>query len=132
MNEAKDVVWRCVQPLLRDFAERVAASDSTVIYSVGSASNDAFLIRGFVSLRKATTDDEIAVTVDAAFEGDEIVLSTDACMDNGEVFADGPKVTMSSLVIFSSSGTPLAEWLGRFEKFLTSIEVAVKERVAAL
>ena len=132
MNEAKDLLWRCLQPLLRDFAERIAASDSTVSYSVGCTSNDAFLIRGYVSLRKAAADEEIAVAVDAAFEDGQIVLSADACMDNGEVLADGPKATMPASAMLSSSRTPLAEWLRRFEDFLASIEAAVKERVAAL
>ncbi len=132
MNEAKDILWHCVQPLLRDFAERIAASDSTVSYSVGCTSNDAFLIRGYVSLRKATTDEEIAVTVDAAFKDGQIVLAADACMENGEVLADGPEATMPPSAMLSSSGTPLAKWLRRFEDFLASIEAAVKERVAVL
>ena len=132
MNETRDLLWRCVQPLLRDFAERIAAADSTVSYSVGRTSNDAFLIRGYASLRKAAAEDEIAVTVDAAFEGDEIVLFADVCMDDGEVLTDGPDATMPSSAMLSSSGTPLAEWLGRLEDFLASIEGAVKERVAAL
>jgi hypothetical protein len=132
MDQAKDVLWRGVQPLLRDFAERIAASDSAVTYSVQSTSNDAFLIRGYASLRKATADDEIAVTVDAVFRDGEIVLSADACMDDGEVLAGGPEAAVPLSAMLSSSGTPLAEWLGRFEDFLASIEAAVKERVAAL
>lgn len=132
MNEARDVLWRRVQPLLRGFAERIASSDSTVSYSVGCTSNNAFLIRGYASLRKAAADDEIAVTVDAAFEDGQIVLSADACMDNGEVLAGGPEATMPSSAMLSSSGTPLTEWLGRFDDFLASIEAAVKERVAVL
>jgi hypothetical protein len=124
MNEARDVLWLCV----RDFA----ASDLAVSYSVECTSNDAFLVRGYASLRKAADDDEIAVTVDAAFRDCEIVLSVDACMGDGEVLAEGPEATMPSSAMLSSSGTPLAEWLGRFEDFLDSIETAVKERVAAL
>ncbi|MBU6437635.1 MAG: hypothetical protein KGQ77_08915 [Betaproteobacteria bacterium] len=132
MNEVKDLLWRCVQPLLRDFAERIAASDSAVSYSVGHTSSNAFLIRGYASLRKAAVDDEIAVTVDAVFEDGEIALSADACMDDGEVLADGPEATIPSAAMLSSSGTPLAEWLGRFEDFLASIEAEVNKRVAAL
>jgi hypothetical protein len=132
MNEARDALWHRVQPLLRGFAERIAASDPSVSYSVESTSNDAFLMRGYASLRKAAADNEIAVTVDAAFGDDEIVLSADACMDDGEVLADGPEATMPSLEMSSLSGTPLTDWLERFEDFLASIEVAVKERVATL
>lgn len=132
MNEPKDVLWRCVQPLLRDFAERVVASDSTVSYKLESTSNDVYLMRAFACLRKATADDEIAVIIDAKFKNGEIIISADACMDNGEVLADGPKTTMLSSAILSSRGTPLVEWLSRFEDFLASIEVAVKERVGAL
>lgn len=132
MNEVKDLLWRCVQPLLRDFAERIAVSDSAVSYSVGCTSNDAFMIRGYVSLRKAAAEEEIAVTLDAAFEDGQIFLSADACMDNGEVLADGPEATMPLSAMLSSSGTPFGEWLRRFEYFLVSIEATVKERVAVL
>ena len=83
-------------------------------------------------MRRGAAEEEIAVAVDAAFEDGQIVLSADACMDNGEVLADGPKATMPSSAMLSSSRTPLAEWLRRFEDFLASIEAAVKERVAAL
>ncbi len=132
MNEARDVLWRHVQPLLRGFAERIAASDSSVSYSVESTSNDAFLMRGYVSLRKAAADNEIAVTVDAAFGDDEIILSADACMDDGEVLADGPEATVPLSTASLSSGTPLADWLERFKDFLASIGAVVNERVAAL
>lgn len=132
MNEAANVLWHSIQPMLRDFAARIADSDATVSYSVDSFSNEAFLIRAFASLRKKAADDEIAVTVDAAFEDGKIALSADACMDNGEVLAEGPEATMSSSAILSSSEMPLAEWLERFEGFLNSIEAAIKERVAIL
>ena len=132
MDDAKSVLWRYVQPLLRYFAERIAVSDSAVSYSLGSTSSAAFLVRGYASLRKAGADSEVGVTVDAAFIDGEIVLSVDACMDDGEVLADGPEATMPLTAILSPSRTPLAEWLDRFESFLTSIEAAVKVRVAAL
>jgi hypothetical protein len=132
MDQAKDILWGGVQPLLLDFAERIAASDSAVIYSVKSTSNDAFLIRGYASLRKTASEDEIAVVVDGLFKDGEIVLSADACLDDGEILADGPETAMPLSAMLSLSGTPLAEWLGRFEDFLASIEAVVKERVAAL
>jgi hypothetical protein len=132
MDKAREILWRSVQPMLRDFAARIAASDSAVKYSVGSTSSDAFLVRGYASMRKAAAGDEIAVTVDAVFEDDDVVLSADACMDDGEVLAVGPEASMSPSAMLSSSGKPLAEWLGRFEDFLASIEAAVKERLAAL
>jgi hypothetical protein len=132
MDEAKDVLWCGVQPLLQDFAERIAASDPVLRYSVESYSNDAFLLRGYASLRKTAVDNEIVVSVDATFRDGEIVLSADGIMEDGEVLADGPEAAMALSAMLSSSETLLADWLGRFEDFLASIEAVVRERAAAM
>jgi hypothetical protein len=132
MADARDVLWRSVEPLLRGFAERIARSNSAVSYSVASTSNQAFLLRGYAALRKATAEDEVAVTVDAALRDGDVVLSVDACMDNGEVLAQGPGGTLPLAAILSGGGMPFAEWLQHLGAFLASIETPVKERVEAL
>ena len=132
MDEARDVIWRNIQPLLNGFAERIAASDPAVICFVKSTSNESFLLRGYASLRKTAVGEEIAVTVDAAFENGGIILSSDACMDNGEVLAEGPVGFVPLSAILTKSVPPLAEWLDRFKDFLSRIEATVKERAAAL
>ena len=55
-----------------------------------------------------------------------IVLSSDVRMDDGEVLAGGLAAAVPLSATLSSSVTPLAEWLGRFDDFLASIEAVVK------
>ena len=132
MAAARDALWSSVQPLLHRFAERIARSNCAASYSVASTSNEAFLLCGYAALRKANSDDEVAVTVDAVLGEGGVVLSVDACMDHGEVFAEGPGTTLLLQEISSAGGTSFAEWLQRLEGFLASIETPVKERVEAM
>lgn len=132
MSEEREIIWCLIQPLLRSFAERIAESNPLVSYWVDGTSNDAFLIRGFASLRKESADKEIAVSVDAAFGNGEIVLSSDACMEDGEVLACGPQVSIPLSAISLLSTTQLADWLKRFKLFLDSMEDVVIERLDKL
>jgi len=131
MNEATDVLWRSVQPLLETFAGKIATANPAVTYIVEATANDAFMLRGYASFRKAAAGDELAVTVDGAFTDNGILLSSDACMEDGEVLAEGSTASFQ-LSALAKNSTPLTEWLGSFEDFLSSIEATVKDRVAAL
>lgn len=132
MDEAREILWGSLRPLLNAFAEQIAAADPAVSYYVESTSNASFLLRGYASLRKAAAGEEIAVMVDAAFGNGVIFLSSDACMDDGELLAQGPAASVQLSGLSSASEAPLAQWLGSFKDFLSTIEATVRERVAAL
>lgn len=132
MNELDDVLWSTLQPLLRALAKRIEATDSSVHCAVGSSSNDAFVLRGYLSARKSVDGEEISVTVDAARRVGAIALSVDVCMDDGEVLSEGPAALLRlSAMPFERKGE-LANWVGRFQDFLLEVEPLIKQRISAL
>ncbi len=132
MNNERDILWRGLKPLLNAFANRIASFDSAVTYSIGSTSNSSFLLRGYVSLKKATDGEEIAVTVDAALGTDIIAVSSDVCIGDGEILAEGPAASLRLSATSLETEAEIASWLELFQDFLATIEAIVRTRVAAL
>lgn len=132
MNDRKEILWELLHPILDEFGKKVTNSDPSVVYDVGSSSNDAFLLRGYVAVRKSAKGEELAVTVDAVVAADVIAVSSDACLDSGEVLAEGPAVNVSSIETLSSWKGAMADWSIEFQDFLLRIEPIVKARIAEL
>jgi hypothetical protein len=134
MDERGEIIWLCLWPLLDAFAKQVTASDPTAHYSIERSSNNTFLLRGYVSIVKdATAGDELAITFDAFLTDDGMVtLSSDVSMDNGEILAEGPAVSIQLSAISSTSEGLLAQWLSEFKDFLSSIDSLVKNRIMTL
>jgi hypothetical protein len=108
------------------FAKRLQGCMPTILCDVGHYSNEAFLLRSFVSLRSNDQSDELAMSVDitACEQSDSsttISVESDLCLEDGTVVATGPsgKFDASSPEVERE----IASWNKAFEDFLTESEV---------
>jgi hypothetical protein len=120
-----ETLWLRLRTSLSAFAQKLLVADPTLIQELQRTSNDAFLLRGYLAIRRRTDGDEIAITVDVQSDGQQITIVSDACTDAGSVVAPGP-----SAAIQLSEGEPsveaaLNDWLREFERFLVNSEPAV-------
>jgi hypothetical protein len=111
-----------------EFATRIQGFLPSILCDVGHYSNDAFLLRSFVSLRTHNEGDELAMTVDiktqsATEASTTISIETDLCLDDGTIVATGPSAEFET----SSRGfeTAISSWSKNFDAFLHASEVDV-------
>jgi hypothetical protein len=127
-----NMIWQRLEPQLVDFAQRIAASNPALTYSVGRSENAAFPLRAYATLSRSADaqESEVAVTVDAKAEDGRMTVSSDVCLDNGEVIAEGPMVAIGLSESAEDGEGALRTWIAEFEKFLTSAESSVAALVA--
>jgi hypothetical protein len=119
-----------------EFAQRLRSSLPSVLVEVAHYSNDAFLLRSFVSLRGDNQGAELALTVNITKPpvdqtGQTIHIESDLCMDDGTIVIAGPGATLDP----SKPGfeQDLSVWTAEFAVFLDTSETdainAVRELV---
>jgi hypothetical protein len=108
-----------------EFAQRLRGSLPSVLVEVGHYSNDAFLLRSFVSLRGDNQGAELAMTVNItrppSNQAKQIIsIESDLCLDDGTIVAAGPGATLDP----SNSGfeQDLSVWTAEFAVFLDASE----------
>ncbi len=120
-----EALWLRLHVLLAAFAERATMVDPTLIHSIGSSSNDAFLLRAYVAFRRHADGEEVAITVDVQTDSDQLTVVSDVSTDNGQVIAVGPSTTIPTLGNQLSTKGELDEWLDEFKGFLREVEPTV-------
>jgi hypothetical protein len=121
------------------FAKRLQGRLPTILCEVGHFSNEAFLLRSFVSLRSDDQSDELAMSVDITThpKGDRsttIRIDSDLCLDDGTILATGPSGEFDAASPELETQTAL--WSEAFDVFLNesedeAIEILRKMRSAA-
>lgn len=125
MTIVVEAMWFRLHVLLAAFAERVTTVDPTLIHSIGSSSNDAFLLRAYVAFRRYSDGEEVAITVDVQTDADQLIIVSDVSTDNGQVIMVGPSTIIPSLGNQPGITGELDEWLDEFEDFLREVEPTV-------
>lgn len=118
-----------VQAKSADFARRVRDSMPSILIDVGHYSNDAYLLRAFVSLRNDNQGDELAMTVNikappANATKITITIESDLCLDNGTIVATGPCAKLDpSRPSFQKE---ISAWSEEFAAFLHNSEIEAR------
>jgi hypothetical protein len=111
------------------FAARIQNHFPTVLFDVGNYSNDAFVLRSYVSFRADNDGDELAVTVDItaepAIEASTAAISieSDICLDDGTIIATGPRAIVRDSA--QGSEATISAWFKEFDAFLIASEHSV-------
>ena len=125
MNNVADDLWLRLQEILIAFADRLAASDPSLLRDVGRSSNNAFLLRAYLAFTRHKDAHGVAITVDVQSNGKKLTIESDACHDDGKVIASGPSAAISLSEDPSDIEAAVKEWLCRFEPWLLENEPAV-------
>ncbi|HWK95336.1 MAG TPA: hypothetical protein VNR39_07925 [Pseudolabrys sp.] len=120
-----DTLWLRLHAMLSAFAVKMTTIDSALVREIRRTANDAFLLRGYLALRKSTQGEELAISVDIQTDGQQLVVESDACLDDGRVVADGPSVVVRLSESDQNVEAALNDWLHEFEQFLLKNESAV-------
>jgi hypothetical protein len=109
----------------KEFAARVQASVPSIIADVGHYSNEAYLLRSFVSLRADNDGYELALTVDITRppNGGMVSIESDVCLDDGTIIASGPTARFD--MMNSNSAAEASFWSKNFDEFLEKAEPEV-------
>jgi hypothetical protein len=108
-----------------EFATRIQGHMPSVQIDVGHYSNDAFMLRSYVSIRADNDGDELAMTVDirtlpAIDAGTTISIESDICMDDGTIVAAGPSAVFGDSAL--NSEVHISAWCKEFDAFLRKSE----------
>lgn len=120
-----EVFWLRLRAILTDFADRLAAVDPMLIRNLGHTANDAFVLRGYLAIRKHSDGNEVAITVDVRHDGQALVVESDICTDDGGIIAAGPSATFQLPESHSDVDIVIVHWLREFERFLLENESVV-------
>jgi hypothetical protein len=127
-----EALWLRLRLILAALADRLAAADPTLIRDLGRTANDAFLLRGYLALKRHKDGDEVAITVDVRSDGRQLTVESDVCTDDGEVIAGGPSTSIELSETQSRIDTAVNDWLRDFEQFLQMSETAVVKAASTL
>lgn len=125
-------LWYEAHPLLVASSERLTTADPNLITSIERYSNDAFLMRGYVTFCKSPYGDEIAIGIDIQSDNEQMSIVSDVCMDNGEIIAEGPTAIISTSGDELSTKRSMDEWLEKFTRFLDENEPTILKRALIL
>jgi len=128
MTIAVDAFWIRLQTVLSSFAAGLVAADPTLVPDIARTANDAFLLRGYLALRRHADGNEVAITVDVRSDGQQLTLDSDVCTDGGEVVATGPSTRIPIAEGRINVEIGIRDWLIEFERFLGENE----QKVAAV
>lgn len=127
-----EALWCRLHTVLTTFAQKLEVVDPTLSRNLGRTANDAFLLRGYLALRRHADGDEVAITVDVQSRGQQLTVESDACIDGGRIIAVGPSAVISLSESQSNIETALNDWLREFERFLLENESSVVLAVSQL
>jgi hypothetical protein len=108
-----------------EFAMRIQSRLPAVLFDVGHYSNDASLLRSYVSRRAENDGDEVAMTVEVTARPtiDQMIsvsIESDICMDDGTIIATGPSATIVGSAPADEAVT--STWSKEFDAFLSASE----------
>ena len=132
MNSIADALWLRLHAILKIFAHRLAATNPRLVSDLGRTANEAFLLRGYLALRRHVADDEIAITIDVQSNGQQLTLESDICTNEGAMIATGPSAVIPLAGGQVSVDAGLHNWLREFEQFLQENERAVASAVSKM
>jgi hypothetical protein len=127
-----DSLWPRLHAILNVFADRLVAGNPTLIRNLARTANDAFVLRGYLALRRHADGDEVAITIDVRSGGQQLILESEACTDDGRVIADGPSTVIPSSESQLTIEVAISDWLRKFERFLLESEPALATAVSKL
>lgn len=125
-------LWPRLQAILATYGEKFGSIDPALIRDIGCTENDAFLLRGYLTLRKHADGDELAIIVDVQSDDHLFIIKSDACADDGRVFAVGPSASIPLSDGQLKVEAALDDWIVAFEKFLRKSEKIVRSAVYQL
>jgi hypothetical protein len=132
MTAVAEALWIRLRIIFTALADRLTTVDPTLICDLGRTANEAFLLRGYVALKRHRDGDEIAITVDVQSDGQRLTVESDVCADNGEVIAVGPSISIELSETQSRIDDAVSDWLRDFEQFLRVNETAVVQAASTL
>jgi hypothetical protein len=127
-----EALWLRLHAVLGVFADRLAEADPTLIRDLGRTANDAFLLRGYLALRRHAGGAEVAITIDVRGDDRQLTIESDACTDEGEVIAAGPSAVIPLVDSQPKIEAAIGDWLRAFERFLQEKEPAVATAASKL
>jgi hypothetical protein len=110
------------------FGERIQGLLPSILFDVGYYSNDAFILRSYVSLRTHNEGGELAMTVDITASSPDdssptISIASDVCLDDGTIVISGPGGTFRTLA--PGFEAAISSWNSEFDEFLNAAEADV-------
>lgn len=125
-------LWLRLQAILEIYPEKFGSIDPALILDIGYTENDAFLLRGYLAIKKNPDGDELAITVDVQSDDDHFIIKSDAFADDGRVFAVGPSASIPLSEGRLNLEAGVDAWVGEFERFLLENEKALLNAVYQL
>ena len=132
MNTSISKISPQLENLLNKFAKELVKDDHSFKYVVGNSTNDAFLLRLYLSFQKKSCEEEVVVSIDIQNQNDLIVINSDACADDGSFIVENIAVSIpanAEPIIFDAF---LREWSITFEDFLINSSSKIKRAVEAM
>jgi hypothetical protein len=132
MNFLVEYLWLRLHAMLLELAEKLVRGDPSLLQEIGRTSNEAFLLRGFVSFKRSAEGDEISIAIDVQSTDQQIVIVSDACASDGRIVFDGPSAKIGFSDSVETSERAIDDWLYEFEQSLMRNEPKLVEEVSRL
>ncbi len=132
MNDLAENLLHKIQPIVETFASSLRRSNPALICDFGGTSNDAFLLRVYLSLRANDDGEEIAITVDVRADDRMLTVVSDICGGDGQIIRVGPEARAAWVDGQPVPDDVLRTWLSEFDQFLGNAGGAVAHAVSGL
>lgn len=128
----RQLVWEKTRSILEPLAEEVSQRMPAATLRFYQSENDAFWLRGYLSIMVSAQGDELAVVVSGQRSNGGIILTSDISMDDGETLGEGPTASIPLSELSRLTDGPTEQWLIQFSKFLEEMRPAIFDRVRKL
>ena len=108
-----------LRPIYEALIDFVASSEPLVSVNAGQSKNDNFPYRGFLSFTKASSENELALTVNVKTLDSGELIKSDVCLDDGRLIADGPSVLLSNRNKVEINSSILSDWASKYRLFVS-------------
>ena len=117
-----DAAWQLLSEQLRVFGAAIQDAVPLVRWSIHRTDNDAFPLRGFLTMTIGDSGDELAVVIDLQGSVERISITSDLVWDDGTIVGHGPAMAETT------GGEALEHWLPEFRQFLShALPLAIRE-----
>ena len=125
MMTVVETLWLPLHAALSAFSEKLAMIDPSLICDIGRTKNEAFPLRAYLTFRRSSGNEEVAITVDVQSDGKQMMIESDVCKDDGMVLAAGPFAQIELSEDALGLQHALDDWMREFEQFLSDSETEI-------
>lgn len=124
--------WKKLEKILHLLAVQLLYNYTDFKYHVGKSSNNAFLLRVYLSILKSNEGDELSISIDVKKSKDGLLIESDVVGEEGVIIADGPSLELYGDLSSPSVIIKIEEWFELFERMLADKSKDIDEAIKNL